>query len=68
MLRGSTVPEMVTMAAVSVFEAEVVEDEEDVVDWAKAPVNSATATHSERIFSRSVQFDCCLKVGVTCNR
>lgn len=32
MLRGSTVPEMVTIAAVSVSEAEVVEDEDDVVD------------------------------------
>lgn len=72
MLRGSTVPERVTMAAVSVFEAEVVEDEEDVVDWAKAPVNRATAIHSESIFSRSVQFhqsgDCCFKVEDTCNR
>jgi hypothetical protein len=50
MLRGSTVPEMVTIAVVSVSEAEVVEDEDDVVvDWAKAPVNRATAIHSERI-------------------
>lgn len=50
MLRGSTVPEMATIAAVSVPEAEVVEDEEDVVvDWAKAPANRATAIHSERI-------------------
>lgn len=50
MLRGSTVPEMVTIAAVSVSEAEVVEDEDDVVvDWAKAPANRATAIHRERI-------------------
>jgi hypothetical protein len=31
MLRGSTVPERVTIAAVSVSEAEVVEDEDDAV-------------------------------------
>lgn len=50
MPRGSTVPETVTIAGVSVSEAEVVEDEDDVVvDWAKAPANRATAIHSERI-------------------
>lgn len=50
MLRGSTVPERVTMAAVSVSEAEVdVEEDAVVVDWAKAPVSRATTIHSERI-------------------
>lgn len=52
MLRGSTVPERVTMPALSVSEAELkVEDEEDaaVVDCTRAPVSRATAIHSEGI-------------------
>lgn len=50
MLRGSTVPERVTIAAVSEAEV-VVEEAAVVVESANAPVSSAAAIHSERILT-----------------